>query len=221
MSLTFLFFNVHDSYLYISTSIAVFIAWFNLLFYLQRFNRGGIYVVMFLEILSTLIKVIFLFSVLIIAFGLSFYILFAKFDMLRSGKGFSRPLLSMIRIVTMMLGEVDFIGTFLQPVLFKSIVDEDNSAVQIERYQLFISLLFLVIFIILMPILLMNLLIGLAVGDIDTVRKNAQLKRLTMQVDLHTDLERKLPQKFIQMTDKKEIYEYPNRCCGSSFFVSF
>lgn len=36
--------------------------------------------VMFLEILSTLLKVIFLFSVLIIAFGLSFYILFAKFD---------------------------------------------------------------------------------------------------------------------------------------------
>ena len=64
-----------------------------------------------------------------------------------------------------------------------------------------------------------NLLIGLAVGDIDTVRKDAQLKRLTMQVDLHTDLERKLPRKFIQLTDKKEIYEYPNRCCGSSLFV--
>ena len=72
--------NIHSSYLYICTAVSVFIAWFNLLFYLQRFNRGGIYVVMFLEILSTLIKVIFVFSVLIIAFGLSFYILFAKFN---------------------------------------------------------------------------------------------------------------------------------------------
>lgn len=35
---------------------------------------------------------------------------------------------------------------------------------------------------ILMPILLMNLLIGLAVGDIESVRRNAQLKRLAMQV---------------------------------------
>lgn len=36
---------------------------------------------------------------------------------------------------------------------------------------------------ILMPILLMNLLIGLAVGDIESVRRNAQLKRLAMQVN--------------------------------------
>ena len=38
---------------------------------------------------------------------------------------------------------------------------------------------------ILMPILLMNLLIGLAVGDIESVRRNAQLKRLAMQVSLN------------------------------------
>lgn len=38
------------------------------------------------------------------------------------------------------------------------------------------------LFMILMPILLMNLLIGLAVGDIESVRRNAQLKRLAMQV---------------------------------------
>lgn len=45
-----------------------------------RFNRIGLYVVMFLEILSTLLKVMFVFSVLIIAFGLSFHILLAKID---------------------------------------------------------------------------------------------------------------------------------------------
>lgn len=38
------------------------------------------------------------------------------------------------------------------------------------------------LFMVLMPILLMNLLIGLAVGDIESVRRNAQLKRLAMQV---------------------------------------
>ena len=122
----------------------------------------------------------------------------------------------MIRVGTMMLGEVDFLGTFLQPV--KNLVDQ-SSKLPIERMQLFTALFFLVIFIILMPILLMNLLIGLAVGDIDTVRKDAQLKRLTMQVDLHTDLERKLPRKFIQFADKIEIFEFPNRCGASSIFV--
>jgi transient receptor potential cation channel subfamily A protein 1 len=66
----------------------------------------------------------------------------------------------------------------------------------------------------------MNLLIGLAVGDIETVRRMAQLKRLTMQVQLHTDLERKLPKKFLKIVDKIEVHEYPNRKCKLSL-VSF
>lgn len=61
-----------------------------------------------------------------------------------------------------------------------------------------------------MPILLMNLLIGLAVGDIESVRRNAQLKRLAMQVVLHTELERKLPQIWLEKVDKMELIEYPN-----------
>lgn len=66
------------------------------------------------------------------------------------------------------------------------------------------------LFMILMPILLMNLLIGLAVGDIESVRRNAQLKRLAMQVVLHTELERKLPQMWLEKADKSELIEYPN-----------
>ena len=41
----------------------------------HRFDFFGIYVVMFLEILKTLVQVIVVFSILIVAFGLSFYIL--------------------------------------------------------------------------------------------------------------------------------------------------
>ena len=88
----------HPATMHIVTAIAVFCAWFNYLLHLQRyelllynnmlavchgflnsstsrFNSFGIYVVMFLEILSTLLRVLFVFSVLIIAFGLSFHIL--------------------------------------------------------------------------------------------------------------------------------------------------
>ena len=35
-----------------------------------------------------------------------------------------------------------------------------------------------------MPIVMINFLIGLAVGDIDAVRKNAQMQRLSMQVNI-------------------------------------
>lgn len=59
-------------------SVTVFLSWFNLLLLLQRFDQVGIYVVMFLEILQTLIKVLMVFSILIIAFGLAFYILLSR-----------------------------------------------------------------------------------------------------------------------------------------------
>ncbi|EEC13968.1 transient receptor potential cation channel, putative, partial [Ixodes scapularis] len=59
--------------------------------------------------------------------------------------------------------------------------------------------------------------IGLAVGDIETVRRNAQLKRLTMQVELHTDLERKLPRRILTIVDKTEVYVYPNQKGSSSY----
>lgn len=59
-------------------SFTVFLSWFNLLLLLQRFDQVGIYVVMFLEILQTLIKVLMVFSILIIAFGMAFYILLSR-----------------------------------------------------------------------------------------------------------------------------------------------
>lgn len=64
--------------LFSAASVTVFLSWFNLLLFLQRFDQVGIYVVMFLEILQTLIKVLIVFSILIIAFGLSFFILLSK-----------------------------------------------------------------------------------------------------------------------------------------------
>ncbi|OQR75975.1 transient receptor potential cation channel subfamily A member 1-like [Tropilaelaps mercedesae] len=209
------------SYQNIVAALAVFLAWFNYLLFLQRFNRVGLYVVMFLEILSTLLRVVMVFSVLIIAFGLSFHILLARVELslkqpvldARTGnvtfkaislsdKGFHSPLVSLIRVGTMMLGEIDFLGTYLRPLR-----NLENST----WYQIVTATLFLVAFIILMPILLMNLLIGLAVGDIETVRRNAQLKRLTMQVRLHTDLERKLPKKILEAVDRTEMCIYPNQ----------
>jgi transient receptor potential cation channel subfamily A member 1 len=77
------------------------------------------------------------------------------------------------------------------------------------------------LFMIFMPILLMNLLIGLAVGDIESVRRNAQLKRLAMQVVLHTELERKLPQIILEKIDKMELIEYPNEDKCKLGFLDF
>ncbi|XP_058838850.1 transient receptor potential cation channel subfamily A member 1 isoform X10 [Topomyia yanbarensis] len=170
----------------------------------------GIYVVMFLEILQTLIKVLTVFSILIIAFGLSFYILLSKIvNPQANNLSFSSIPMSLIRTFSMMLGEIDFLGTYVQPFYSSELPFPIPSFV------------ILCLFMILMPILLMNLLIGLAVGDIESVRRNAQLKRLAMQVVLHTELERKLPQMWLEMVDKMELIEYPNeKKCKLGFLDS-
>lgn len=107
----------------------------------------------------------------------------------------------------MMLGEMDFLNTFVNPH-FCGAEDADyevsssmsgsngygggilgSNAARVclggDERKLphpISSFLMLGIFMVFMPILLMNLLIGLAVGDIESVRRNAQLKRLAMQV---------------------------------------
>lgn len=176
MVLPLLFSNKMYDLQYSCTALTVFLSWFNLLLLLQRFDQVGIYVVMFLEILQTLLKVLMVFSILIIAFGLSFYILLSKGDHL----SFKSIPMSLIRTFSMMLGEIDFFGTYVRPYYTSTPEEsvEDGRSLPFPLPTFFILGMFMV----LMPILLMNLLIGLAVGDIESVRRNAQLKRLAMQV---------------------------------------
>ncbi|CAK8679344.1 unnamed protein product [Clavelina lepadiformis] len=181
-------------------AVAVFLAWFNLLVFLQKFDLAGIYVVMFMQILKTLIQVLLFFSFLIIAFALSFTVLMRN----EADRAFSDPFLSMMRVTTMLLGEIGYLETFLAPYV-------DGKP---ETYHFGItSFLLLSVFILMMPILLMNLLIGLAVGDIAEVQNNAVLQRLAMQVQLHTSIESKLPAAFLERVDKNSVTFYPNRRC--------
>ncbi|CAH1708732.1 unnamed protein product [Aphis gossypii] len=196
-------------------SITVFLSWFTLLLNLQRFDQVGIYVVMFLEILQTLIKVLLLFSILIAAFGLAFYILLSRGNHL----SFSTIPMSLLRTFAMMLGEIDLLGTYIQP-LYAEDDQEENGQIRTIPYPVPVFLM-LGVFMVLMPILLMNLLIGLAVGDIESVRRNAQLKRLAMQVVLHTELERKLPHVLMEKIDKAEQIEYPNERKTKMGFLDF
>ena len=107
-------------FLYASASFTIFLSWFNLLLHLQRFDQIGIYVVMFLEILQTLIKVLMVFSILIIAFGLAFFILLSNIENPQANHlSFQTIPMSLMRSFSMMLGEMDFVGTFIQPFHMK------------------------------------------------------------------------------------------------------
>ncbi|XP_060077074.1 transient receptor potential cation channel subfamily A member 1-like [Ylistrum balloti] len=179
-------------------AIAIFLAWFNCLLFLQRFDVFGIYVVMFLEILSTLIQALSVFSLLIVAFGFAFFLLMKT----EVSHAYSSPGMAILRSGMMML-ELDYMASFNEPL-----TDGDITTVGFGGLTIF----FLVMFVLLMPILLINLLIGLAVGDIESVQSNATLKRLAMQVELHTDLERRLPKWLLLKVDKVQYRYYPNKC---------
>ena len=62
------------------------------------------------------------------------------------------PALSLMRVFMMMLGEIDYIATFLEPY-----IDDDPVSMHFSG----LTFAFLILFTLLMPILLMNLLVGL------------------------------------------------------------
>uniref|UniRef100_A0A8C7D6B4 Transient receptor potential cation channel, subfamily A, member 1b n=1 Tax=Oncorhynchus kisutch TaxID=8019 RepID=A0A8C7D6B4_ONCKI len=191
-----LFVNAEGSWHWQAGALAIIMSWVNFLLYLQRFEHFGIYVVMFREIARTLFKILLLFFFLMLAFALVFYAL------MLNQEEFERLDLSVIQIFVMMVGELNYQSNFLDMYLH-------------NRFPFpFITFYLLVIFIIFMPILLMNMMIGLAVGDIAEVQRSATLKRIAMQIELHTNLEEKMPYWLLKRVDQSSITIYPNRKCS-------
>ncbi|KAL8599950.1 hypothetical protein ACOMHN_050252 [Nucella lapillus] len=154
-------------------AISVFLAWFNLVLFIQKFPQLGIYVVMFTDVLYTFVQFFVVFFLFIIAFALAFYMVFQQ-----QGP-FSNVPKSLIKTSVMMIGEFEFDSIF-------------NSDTEEVLYPA-VSYILFVIFLIIMSILLMNLLVGLAVDDIKAVQEQAALKRMAMQVELALDVERVIP----------------------------
>ncbi|RDD38683.1 Transient receptor potential cation channel subfamily A member 1 [Trichoplax sp. H2] len=158
-------------------SVALFLAWINLLLFMERISFLGLYVIMLRNVLVTFLKIITVVVIFIVAFSFVFIILAKTEDV------FSTFPLTMVKVLVMMVGELDYNDTIVKAI----------SSGRISYPNNILLLLMFVIFIFLMPILLMNLMIGLAIGDIDKIQKNAILGRLAIQIDFLDDLERSLP----------------------------
>ncbi|RUS77619.1 hypothetical protein EGW08_014619 [Elysia chlorotica] len=154
-------------------AIAVFLAWIDLVLFIQKFPRFGIYVVMFTDILFTFSQFFVVFFLFVIAFAVSFYALF------QNQNPFDTVPKSFIKTSVMMIGEFEFDTIF-------------NDSTNDVKYPTASYIIF-VIFLVIMSILLMNLLVGLAVDDIKAVQEQAALKRMAMQVELALDVERIIP----------------------------
>lgn len=123
----------------------MFVMWMNLILFLRRLPRVGIYIVMVGEVFITFAKFfIFCFSLFIFAFGFSFFVL------LRNQHQFSTPGYAFVKAGVMMIGELDFGSIF-----HAENGDEPGSIVHYEgvTYALFVT------FLILVTIIITNLLV--------------------------------------------------------------
>ncbi|XP_035219625.1 transient receptor potential cation channel subfamily A member 1 homolog isoform X2 [Stegodyphus dumicola] len=171
-------------------SFSIFLAWMVLLMFISKFPFLGIYVIMFIQILSTFVNFSLVFFLFVVAFALAFY------SILQNQDPFETPGESIIKTGVMMIGEIEFDAIFNDPenkVYFKG-----------PAYVLF------VFFLLLMAVIIMNLLIGLAVDDIKGVQEKAELKRLAMKVELVLTVERILPTVVLRKCICRSKTIYPN-----------
>ena len=64
---------------------ATFLAWINMILFVSRIPKIGIYVVIFRRILKTFAKLLVLAMLLVVTFGLTFYMVFLDFNVMVSG----------------------------------------------------------------------------------------------------------------------------------------
>ena len=62
--------------------VAVFLGWVDLIVFISKFPLTGIYVLIFVKIVSTFLKILVLSLFLVLAFGLTFYLVFTQPEIL-------------------------------------------------------------------------------------------------------------------------------------------
>jgi ankyrin repeat protein len=146
-------------------AIAILLGWFELVLLLGRLPLLSVQTEMLKKVSRTFLSFMMGYIILILAFALSFYIIF-KTDV----KGndfvlFANPLISVLKTIVMFAGEFD-----LSYLPFDTLPG--------TSHVIFLLFVFLV------AIILLNLLSGLAVGDTEKVREDAETLSLVARVRL-------------------------------------
>ena len=126
--------------------LCIFLAWTNHLLYLKGLPVYGIYVVMFVKVCFSVIKLLVLFAVIFLAFILMFYLLHID------DAGFTHTEDILIKVIAMMTGEFEF-GEWL----YKRETNSRNIPRISYREILYITLIF---FVLLVAVAFTNLLVS-------------------------------------------------------------
>ena len=159
-------------------AFAVLCAWTNLMFLIGQLPTFGTYIAMFTHIQVEFAKLLLAYSGLLIGFMISFCVLFI------TEGSFSNPLTGLVKVLSMMAGDLDFDVTMHVGL-------SENGSFDVYNPLSICSQILFALFVIFIAIILMNLLVGIAVHDIQGLRTHAGLTKLVRQTkrSLFTELE--------------------------------
>ncbi|XP_069704319.1 transient receptor potential cation channel protein painless-like isoform X1 [Periplaneta americana] len=179
------------------SAIAILLGWLELVLLSGRLPLLSVQLEMLKTVSLTFLRFMAGYVLLLVAFALSFYILF-KGSLENDGEDmFVTPYMSMLKTIVMFTGELE-----------ASNLKYDN--LPYTSHAIFLLFVFLV------AIVLLNLLNGLAVNDTEVIRKDAEVLSLVARVKLITKIEtvmKAFPRCILfseKLTDKIFVL-YPNR----------
>ncbi|XP_050444857.1 transient receptor potential channel pyrexia-like [Cataglyphis hispanica] len=168
-------------------ALGILLAWIELMIVVGRFPMFGIYVQMFTQVSINFFKFLSAYVCLIVGFSFGFNVLHEKY------KSFANPLISLLKTVIMMSGELEFEDVFFDekaPLMYPGTAH-----------------LMLLSFVILVTVILTNLMVGLAVSDIQELRRSAGLDRLVRRAELVAHLENMLFSKLLDCAPACKIIQ--------------
>ena len=145
-------FNLHpriNATLYELGIVCVFLGWSNTLLFLQRIPLYRLYIVMFLKVCFTIVKLLVVFGIIIQAFAMTFYLLFIR------QKSFRTLYISVPKVLVMMTGEFNFDESIT------SKLGEKDATKQLYVPYPTLSYLIFIIFVFLVAVAFTNLLVSL------------------------------------------------------------
>ncbi|XP_043070539.1 transient receptor potential channel pyrexia isoform X2 [Drosophila grimshawi] len=149
-------------------AVVILLVWLELMMLVGRFPIFGVYVQMFTKVAVNFGKFLLAYICLLIAFGLSFAVLFNDYP------AFQNITWSVLKSFTMMSGELEFEDIFYGDYAVKF---------PVTSHIIFLA------FVLLVTVILTNLMLGLAVSDIQGLQVSATLDRLVRQAELISRLE--------------------------------
>ncbi|EFN73154.1 Transient receptor potential channel pyrexia [Camponotus floridanus] len=168
-------------------AVGILLAWIQLMIVIGYFPMFGLYIQMFTHAFINFLKFLSAYFCLIIGFSLSFNVLHSNYD------SFAGPLISLLKTVIMMSGELEFEDIFF----------DDKKRLEYPGT----AHVMLLCFVILVTVILTNPMVGLAVSDIQELRKCAGLQRLVRHAEVIAHFENMLFSKLIDYTPACKIIQ--------------